>query len=63
MFVPGHPVVLPTKSTFKYQEGLLFCRLCSESFSSKPELINHIKQWENGGCGKRSAQPDIDKEK
>ena len=60
--------LLPTKNTFKYlkyQDGLLFCRLCSESFSSKSELINHIKKWENGGCGKRnkSAQPDIDKEK
>ena len=43
----------------------MFCRLCSENFSSKPELINHIKKWENGGCDNRnkSAQPDIDKEK
>ena len=60
--------LLPTKNTFKYlkyQDGLLFCRLCSESFSSKSELINHIKQWENGGCDNRnkSAQPGIDKEK
>ena len=60
--------LLPTKNTFKYlkyQDGLLFCRLCSESFSSKSELINHIKQWESGGCDNRnkSAQPDIDKEK
>jgi len=60
--------LLPTKNTFKYlkyQDGLLFCRLCSESFSSKSELINHIKKWENGGCGNKnkSAQPDIDKEK
>ena len=60
--------LLPTKNTFKYlkyQDGLLFCRLCSESFSSKSELINHIKKWANGGCGDRnkSAQPDIDKEK
>jgi hypothetical protein len=59
--------LLPTKNTFKYlkyQDGLLFCRLCSESFSSKPELINHIKKWENGGCGNRnkSAQPYIDKD-
>ena len=49
--------LLPTKNTFKYlkyQDGLLFCRLCSESFSSKSELINHIKKWENGGCGKRN---------
>ena len=60
--------LLPTKNTFKYlkyQDGLLFCRLCSESFSSKSELINHVKKWENGGCGNRnkSAQADIDKEK
>ena len=60
--------LLPTKNTFKYlkyQDGRLFCRLCSESFSSKSELINHAKKWENGGCGNRnkSAQPDIDKER
>ena len=59
--------LLPTKNTFKYlkyQDGLLFCRLCSESFSSKSELINHIKKWENGGCGNRnkSAQPYIEKD-
>ena len=59
--------LLPTKNTFKYlkyQDGLLFCRLFSESFSSKSELINHIKKWENGGCGNRnkSAQPYIDKD-
>lgn len=43
----------------------MYCRLCSESFSSKSELINNIKQWENGGCVKRNitAQQVIDKDK